>query len=166
MAPGTTDENLKTAFTGEAKAALRLKAYAEKADSEGFPHMARLFRAISAAEEVHALRQFRLLGAVKSTEENLAASFERENSVSENVYPEFIRSAEAEGREAAKTSFSHARDAEESHARLYKKAVDGMILDREIRYHVCTVCGYVAEDEAPERCPVCGVPRARFKAVV
>ena len=30
--------------------------------------------------------------------------------------------------------------------------------------YVCTVCGYVHEgDEAPEKCPQCGVPASKFK---
>ena len=165
MGETATERNLYKAFTGEAKASMRLKGYAEKADAEGFRQMARLFRAIAAAEEIHALKQLRLLKVIGSTEENLAASFEREKSVSENVYPEFIRTAEEEGNEAARVSFSHARDAEEYHAKLYKEAVDRMIADRDTVYHVCTICGFVAEGDAPAACPVCGVPASKFRLV-
>jgi rubrerythrin len=165
VSESNTEKNLYTAFVGEAKAALRLKGYAEKADKEGYPQMARLFRAISAAEEVHALRHLRLLDIIKSTEENLKASFESETSISENVYPEFIKTAEEEGNEAARMSFSNARDAEEVHGKLYKGAIDQMIRETETPYHVCSVCGYVVEGDAPDNCPVCGAPKKMFKKV-
>jgi len=165
MAADRTSENLKTAFVGEAKACLRLLGYAERAEEEGYTQMARLFRAISAAERVHALKHLRLLQIVKSTEENLRASFESETSVSENVYPEFIRVAEEEGRRDAVLDFSHARDAEGFHARLYKNAIDSMVAEREADYFVCQVCGYVAEKQAPDKCPVCNAPREKFLKV-
>ena len=160
-----TEENLYEAFVGEAKACLRLLGYAEKAEQEGYPQMARLFRAISAAEKVHALKHLRLLKVVKSTEENLKASFESETSVSENIYPEFIRVAEEEENQAARISFSHARDAEEFHAKLYKNAIDHMIEERETNYHVCQVCGYVVDGQPPDNCPICNAPRDKFAQV-
>ncbi len=160
-----TEDNLYTAFVGEAKASLRLKGYAEKADKEGYPQMARLFRAISAAEEVHSLKHLRLLKTVKSTEENLQASFESETSISEDIYPELIRIAIEEGNKAAEISFSHARDAEEFHGKLYKGAIDQMIRESETTYHVCKVCGYVVEGEAPDECPICNAAKNRFNQV-
>jgi len=69
-----TDENLYTAFVGEAKAAMRLLGFAEKADKEGYPQMAKLFRAIGAAERIHATKHLRLLKIIKSTEENLESN--------------------------------------------------------------------------------------------
>jgi rubrerythrin len=165
MSSARTMENLKTAFVGEAKACLRLLGYAEKADQEGYPQMAKLFRAISSGEKVHALKQLRLLGIIKSTEENLKASFESETTVSENIYPELIRVAEEEGNQAARVSFSQSRDAEEYHAKLYKNAIDHMIEERESDYFVCQVCGYVVDGQPPENCPVCNAPREKFEPV-
>ncbi|MBW1807465.1 MAG: rubrerythrin family protein [Deltaproteobacteria bacterium] len=162
MTASKSEENLKTAFIGESKACLRLLGYAEKAEQEGYSQMARLFRAISAAEKVHALKHLRLLKVIKSTEENLKTSFESEISVSENIYPGFIQVAEEEGNKAALISFSHARDAEEVHAKLYKNAIDHMIEERETSYHVCQVCGYVVDGQPPDNCPVCNAPRDKF----
>ena len=109
-----TRENVYTAFVGEAKAYFRLLAYAEKADEEQEPQIALLFRAIAEAERVHATRQLNLVKdlVVKDTDTNLEKSFQREKSVSENTYPEFIKDAEDEGEAVAALVFSHARDAE------------------------------------------------------
>ncbi len=157
-----TRENLHAAYTGEAKASVRLWAYAQKAEEEGLPQIARLFRAISAAERVHALRHMRLLGEIGDTEENLAKSFESEQTVSENYYGEFMKQAEADGNKAAFMSFSQARDAEQVHASLYKKAMAHMTVDEETSYFVCSICGYVADGQAPETCPICGAPASKF----
>lgn len=163
--PTQTEQNLKIAYVGEAKACLRLLAYAEKAEQEGYPQMAHLFRAISAAERVHALKNLRLMKAVETTEENLKKSFERETTVSENYYPAFIQVADEEGHKAARIAFSQARDAEGFHAKLYKNAIEHMLDERQTSYHVCTVCGYVADGQAPDLCPVCNAPRDKFEQV-
>jgi rubrerythrin len=157
-----TEDNLYKAFVGEATAALRLKGFAEKADREGYPQMARLFRAISAAEEIHALKHLRILRVIKSTQENLQESFESETRISEGIYPGFIKTAIEEGNRAAEISFSQARDAEEVHGKLYRSAIDHMLDERESDYYVCSVCGYVHVGEPTEDCPVCNVSPDRF----
>ncbi len=160
-----TEENLYAAFVGEAKASARLWGYALKAEQEGYPQMAKLFRAISQAERVHATRHLRLLKVIRSTEENLEAAFESETSVNENIYPSLIRQAEEDGNRAAVISFSNARDAEEAHASLYKKAIGHMVGEEDTVYNICAVCGYVVDGPAPDECPVCGAPKSKFFAV-
>jgi rubrerythrin len=162
-----THNNVYTAFVGEAKAYHRLMAFARKADEEGYTQIAKLFRAIAAAEGVHAERHLYLLGeaVVKSTEENLASSFERETTVNKVYYPQFIQEAEEEGEQQAALTFSQARDVEEGHAALYKRALNALLRDETHDYHVCQVCGYVAEQEAPDRCPICNARRELFRLV-
>jgi rubrerythrin len=163
----TTQENVYTAFVGEAKAYHRLLAFARKADSEGYEQVARLFRAVASAEGVHVERHLRLLGEayVKSTEENLQYSFEQETTVNQVYYPEFIRQAEEEGEPAAAVTFKQARDVEERHADLYKRALAAMLRDETHDYYVCQVCGYVAEREPLDQCPICNAKRDKFRLV-
>jgi len=160
-----TEKNLYDAFAGEAKASLRLLGYAEKADQEDYPAVAKLFRAIARAEQIHAIKHLRQLKIVASTEENLEAAFESENTVSENVYPAMIAQAEEDGNKAAVMGFSHARDAEEVHAKLYKKVIGHMVAEEEPTYNVCKVCGYVVDGEPPDKCPVCNAPAKAFVEV-
>ena len=126
-----TAENIHTAFIGEAKAYFRLLAYAQKAEEEQVPQIALLFRAIAEAEKVHATRHLNLVKniVVKDTDTNLEKSFQREKSISENEYPEFLKDAEEDGEAAAALAFSQARDAEGFHAKLYERAI----------YHVCRI---------------------------
>ncbi len=162
-----TQANLYESFVGEAKAYHRLLAFARQADKEDYPQVAKLFRAIAAAEGVHAERHLRLLGeaVVKSTEENLQFSFESETTVNEVYYPQFIGEAEAEGERAAALTFGQARDVEEGHAALYKRALSALLRDETHDYYVCQVCGYVAEREVPDQCPVCNAKREQFHLV-
>jgi rubrerythrin len=162
-----TKENVHKAFIGEAKAYFRLLAYAERANEEEVPQIALLFKAIAEAERVHATRHLNLVKdlVVKDTDTNLEKSFQREKSISENEYPDFLKIAEEEGEKAAATVFSHARDAEGYHAKLYERAIMNVIKDEVKEYHVCQVCGYVTDKRIPKKCPVCGAPPEKFKTV-
>ena len=162
-----TKKNIYTSFIGEAKAYFRLLAYAKKADEEEVPQIALLFRAIAEAERVHATRQLNLVKdmIVKDTDTNLEKSFQREKSISENEYPKFLKEAEDEGEKAAALVFSHARDAESFHAKLYERAIYNVIKDIVKAYHICQVCGYVTEKKLPDKCPICGVPKEKFKSI-
>ncbi len=162
-----TINNLYEAFVGESKAYFRLLAYAQRAEEEEFPEVAALFRAVAEAERIHATRNLELLEdvVVQDTETNLQVSFEREELASLVYYPQFIREAEEEGNRRAAISFSHARDVEETHASLYKRALQHMLAGATPDYHICEVCGYIAEGEPPERCPVCNASREKFKHV-
>ncbi|HNR50729.1 MAG: Rubrerythrin-2 [Deltaproteobacteria bacterium ADurb.BinA179] len=160
------DEKIRNAvyqaYTGESKASLRLKVFAEKAENEGYPQLAKLFRVISFSEELHGKRALRLLKEIKSTEENLAESFESETRVAGVAYDEFIKYAEAAGDKAASLYFSQSRDVEEIHAKLYKEAMDHVLEERQTTYYVCDICGYVSDGVLPEECPVCAAKKDRF----
>ena len=157
-------EAIHEAYAGEAKAALRLKAFAEKAEEEGYPQLARLFRVISFSEEIHGKRALRLLKAVGSTEENLAESFESEEKVAGVAYGEFVKIAEKADDRPSSLYFSQSKDVEDVHAKLYKEAMDNVLEERQTTYYVCTVCGYVSDGILPDQCPVCGVKKEKFEA--
>jgi rubrerythrin len=162
-----TKENVYTAFVGEAKAYFRLLAYAEKADEEDVPQIGLMFRAIAEAERVHATRHLNLLKdiQVKDTDTNLEKSFQREKSISENEYPEFLKDAEEDGEKAAAHVFSQARDAETFHAKLYERAIYHVIKGQIKAYHVCQVCGYVTDKKIPDKCPICSASKEKFKTI-
>jgi rubrerythrin len=163
------DERIRTAhhqvYEAEAKAAFRLRLYAARAEQDGFPQIAKLFRAISRSEEIHGERSLRMLEPVKDTQANLEASFESETKVAGVAYQQLLKLAHDVGDGAAATVFAQSRDVEETHAKLYKNALAHLTEERETTYYVCTVCGFVADGELPDTCPVCGVKRERFAAL-
>jgi len=153
---------LHQAYTGEAKAALRLKVFAEKAKEEGYPQVAKLFEVISFSEGLHGRRALRLLKEIKGTQENLRESFESETKVAGVAYDEFIRLAEKAGDGAASLFFSQSRDVEDTHGKLYKEAMAHLLQERETTYYVCEVCGHVVDGVLSEECPVCGAKKEQF----
>jgi len=159
-----TEKNLAYAFAAESKASVRNEAFARKADMEDYHQIARLFRAVSDAESVHARKYLLLMrGKVGSTEENLEKAFQSEIRANVEEYPKLIKDADDEGEKGTLRAFSQARDVESRHADLYKKAMNDMLADRQTDYYVCQICGYISEDEAPENCPICGAVIGRFK---
>lgn len=160
-----TEKNLKEAFAGESQANRKYLAFARKADEEGYPQVARLFRAAAEAETVHALNHLRELGEVKSTRENLEAAINGESYEFQNMYPKMIEEAAAEGKDSAVRSFHLANEVEKIHAGLYKKALETLGQNEEVDYYVCQVCGNTVEREAPETCPICGAPKKMFKKI-
>ena len=161
-----TEKNLAYAFAAESKASARNATFAKKADMEGYSQIARLFRAVSEAESVHARRYLMLMrGKIGSTQENLETAFQNEIKANVEEYPKLIEAAAADNHKAALKAFSLSRDVESQHADLYKKAINDMVAERETGYYVCQVCGYISEDEAPDKCPICGAIKEKFKSI-
>ena len=164
----STVENLNEAFAGESQANRKYLAFAKKAEEDGFPQVAKLFRAAADAETVHAHAHLRVLGGVKSTPENLEAAIEGEGFEFQEMYPKFLAEAGAEDNQPAVFSIKNALAVEEIHHGLYTKAAEavrnGSDLPEE-KIFVCQVCGNTVYGSPPEVCPICGAPRARFSEV-
>lgn len=161
-----TQENLMAAFAGESQANRKYLAFAQKAEKEGKDKIARLFRAVAEAETIHALKHLETAGKVGSTAENVRAALEGETYEFTQMYPGFIAQAEEEGQTAAARSFKYANAAEKEHAALYKKALEAVEAGGDLEagsFHLCPVCGYVALDHPPDKCPVCNAPGKSFK---
>ncbi|MDA8404215.1 MAG: rubrerythrin family protein [Desulfobacteraceae bacterium] len=160
-----TQKNLMDAFAGESQANRKYLAFAKKADQEGYPQVARLFRAAAAAETVHAHSHLAAANGINSTTDNLKEAIAGETHEFTSMYPEMIRQAEAEGNAKALRSFNFANEVEKIHAALYQKALNEMETKNDVTYYVCGVCGYTCENEAPETCPVCKSKKMAFSKV-
>jgi rubrerythrin len=161
-----TMENLAAAFAGESQAAHKYLAFARKADDEGLPQVARLFRAAAKAELVHALNHFKAMEAIKSTAENLETAIHGENYEVTSMYPPFVAEAEAAGEKRAQRTLKWAMEVEKYHESLYQDALNSLGQPQEeYEFYVCSSCGYTHPRSAPEKCPVCGAPAERFEQV-
>lgn len=159
-------EMLQEAFAGESQANRKYLAFAKKADEEGHPQAGRMFRAAAEAETVHAHNHLRAMKGIGSTDENLKAAVSGETHEFTHMYPEMIATAKAEGNKEAERSFNYANEVEKIHAALYQKLLNsGGKSSENYPYWVCPVCGYTAEKEHPERCPVCNAKGDRFVKV-
>ena len=158
-------EGLKEAFAGESQANRKYLAFAKKADQEGFPMAARLFRAAAAAETVHAHAHLKVLGGIKSTKENIKEAIEGESHEFQSMYPQMITDAKAEGNTEALRSFEFANAVEKIHAQLYQKMLDSLDKQTMVDVYICPVCGMTVEGEPPEKCPVCGALKKFFERI-
>ncbi|MEJ5329362.1 MAG: rubrerythrin family protein [Desulfobaccales bacterium] len=160
-----TTENLKAAFAGESQANRKYLAFAAKADQEGYPQIARLFRAAAEAETIHAHNHLRALKAIRSTKENLQEAIAGESHEFKHMYPQMIAEAQAEGEKEAERSFTFANEVEKVHAQLYEKALRTMEEKKLVDIYVCPVCGYTVEETVPENCPVCNAKGKTFRKI-
>ena len=161
MSENKTLDNLMAAFAGESQANRKYLAYAKKAEKDGKINVAKLFRAASDAETLHALKHFEVAGKIGSTADNLKDGIAGETHEYKDMYPDFVNEAEAAGNKAALMSFTFAMKAEEVHAKLYKEALENLDQTEEVFYYLCPVCGNI-EKSRPDKCSICGVQGDKF----
>lgn len=162
----STNDNIKEAFAGESQANRKYLAFSQKANKEGFEKVSRLFQAVAEAETIHALKHLQVMNGVDSTVENLKKAVEGEHHEFTEMYPAFIAEAEKEDNQTAVNAFHLANEAEQVHHGLYEKALQAVEQGKDYpadSFYLCPVCGYVHENEAPDRCPICGAPANVFK---
>ncbi len=160
-----TAQNLQDAFAGESQANRKYTAFAKKADADGFKQVAKLFRAAAEAETVHAHAHLRVMGGIKSTAENLQAAADGEAYEFKEMYPGFLAEAKAEGNQPAVKSFEYAMAAEEVHHGLYSQGLASVKGGKDLpeaAVYLCPFCGNVEIGSAPDKCPICGAPKAKF----
>ncbi|HKZ95205.1 MAG TPA: rubrerythrin family protein [Candidatus Bathyarchaeia archaeon] len=161
-----TEDNLKTAFAGESQAHMRYLIFAKRAEAEGFHNVARMFIAISYAEQVHASNHFNALGLLRGSTDNLQMAIEGETYEVNEMYPAFNAVAQLQEEKGAVQTINFALQAEKIHASMYEKAKQAVEMSKDIQLgsvYICDVCGYTVEGEAPDRCPVCGASGEKFK---
>jgi rubrerythrin len=160
-----TQANLKEAFAGESQANRKYTAFARKAEQDGFPVIARLFRAAAEAETIHALGHFAAMDGIGTTLDNLKAAFDGETYEYTTMYPPMIAQAAAE-KHRAQRMFGWASKAEAVHARLYTLAMEAVKSGKDLSataFYVCPVCGHVELDKPPASCPICGAKGEKFQ---
>lgn len=160
-----TESNLKAAFAGESQAHMKYKAFAEKAKQEGLPEVARLFRAISFAEQVHALNHLKQLQGIGTTVDNLGAAIEGESYENTEMYPSFNAVAKEQGEKGAMLSIHYALEAEKIHETMYGDAKQLVQAGQDrpaAPVYICPVCGFTVIGEPPAKCPVSQTPKEKF----
>ena len=160
-----TQANLEAAFAGESQAHMKYAIFADKAEKEGYPEVARLFRAVSSAERVHATNHLRTLGGIGDTVSNLTEAIGGESHENTEMYPAFDAVAQLQEEKGALRSIHYALEAEKIHESMYGEAKGfvetGKDIDAAVIF-VCPTCGYTVIGDPPDKCPVCGVKKEKF----
>ena len=160
-----TKANLEAAFAGESQAHMKYKIYADKAAEEGYPEVARLFRAISYAEQVHATNHFKQLQGIEDTASNLGAAIGGENYENTEMYPAFHAVAHEQNEKGAMLSIHYALEAEKIHEAMYGEAKSLVESGQDMAakpVYICPVCGYTVIGDPPAKCPVSQTPSEKF----
>lgn len=163
-----SQDNLQEAFSGESQANRKYLAFAIQAERDGYPGVARLFRAAAEAETVHALAHFRVMGGVGSTSDNLSNAIAGEDYEFKEMYPAFLKEAVAEGWKPAEFSIRNALAVEEVHSDLFNRALQAVKSGKDIppsQIYICPVCGNTVEGSVPDTCPVCHVSGEKYKLI-
>ena len=130
-----TEDNLKHAFAGESQANRRYLYFAQKADVEGYPEVAGLFKNVADGETGHAHGHLEFLAEVGdpatglpigSTEDNLKASIAGETYEYTEMYPGFAKTARDEGFAEIAEWFETLARAEKSHAGRFQAGLDSL----------------------------------------
>jgi len=161
-----TETNLQAAFAGESQAHMKYLNFADKAEKEGHPNVARLFQAASFSEQIHASNHLRALDGIQGTTANLEAALGGETFEVDQMYPAYNSVAELQAEQKALRSMSWALEAEKVHAKLYGAAKQSAEAGKDVAavdIWVCTSCGFTMEGVPPEACPVCKAPKAKFR---
>ncbi|MFA5124126.1 rubrerythrin family protein [Zavarzinia sp.] len=160
-----TAENLAAALAGESQASQKYLAFADVADAEGFPNVARLFRAVAYAESTHARNHLSVLGGIGTTADNLKAAWGGETFEIAEMYPAYDAVAKLQGNESAQTSISYALKAEVDHQGIYDSTLKGLEGKKDLgatAVRVCPICGHTVIGDAPDECPQCGTAGSHF----
>lgn len=173
---GTTLENLKAAIAGETGASAKYAAFAEAAEKQGYNQIARLFKATSAAEQVHIGLEYALVAEMEpgyekpvapacsgdQTDLNLITGAQGEIFETSDMYPAFIAKAQEEGNAKAVQVFTRAKLAESVHAERYLAAYNDLDAADDDAFYLCPICGYIHKGEDFEKCPICFCPKSSF----
>ena len=174
-----TAANLRSAFGGESMAHMRYTIWGQKAEQDGFKNTGRLFRAIAAAEKVHASNHFSVLGEVEggflgasmaeygygATVNNLQGGINGELFEVNEMYPAYLEVAQRQKEMDAARTFHYALATEKMHAHMFKQAKMAVKSGNDVDLgpvHVCEVCGWTTEGELPGKCPICDATQDEF----
>ena len=161
-----TESNLLAAFAGESQAHMKYNIFADRAERERRPNLARLFRAIAFAERVHATNHLRELGLIKGSAENLQVAADGESFEINEMYPAYHNVAELQEERGAIRSTTYALEAEKDHLALYQEAQKAVAQNQDVsagELWVCDVCGHTVVGDAPDVCPICKAKRDAYK---
>lgn len=165
---------LQKALTNEREAVAKYELFARKADEEGYPGAAALFRAQARAEQTHAERFLAVLRANEippppeqtfapsagTTGENLRAAAVAERTERDVDYREAIETCRKHGATEIANLIDQTRDSEVEHSNLCSTAARDLESMKNAKtFYVCGKCGYTTDVNLPF-CPACQVRQA------
>lgn len=159
------EDDFKMAFMHESQASMKYFSFAKMAEHEGLKKIAKLFWAAAKAELIHAHNHLRAMGLIKTSIDNIKVVLGEKAYTSEQMYQPMIEHAKAQGDNWSIKSFCYAYEAGRVIVRLFEKAINNIGEEKGGDYFICKVCGFVVENNIPEKCPICGSQKKVFKKI-
>lgn len=166
-----TENNLRSAISGEAQAALLYSFFEKKARKDGFEELGDIFHEISENEKAHAKIYYDLLKCIGTSDKNLVASAESELHEHSKMYPQFAKIAKDEGLSEIANTFEMVAKIEKEHEERFRLwhgyLVNNAVFSKGMESEwICKNCGHRQKgSEAPEICPTCKHPKAFFMTI-
>ena len=164
-----TEQNLRTAFSGESEARNKYTYFASVAKKEGYEQIAALFLKTADNEKEHAKLWFKALSGIGDTKANLVSAAEGENYEWTEMYAQFAKEAEEEGFKELAAQFKMVAAIEKAHEERYRALLNTVELQKVFEkadavIWECRNCGHlVISKKAPEVCPTCKHPKSYFE---
>ncbi len=165
-----TEQNLMTAFAGEAQAHTKYQYYQSQAKKDGYVQISKYFEETARNEKEHAKLWFKLLhDGIADTRVNLQDAADGENYEWTEMYADFAKVAKEEGFDKIAFLFEGVAAIEKNHEERYLALLNniesGKVFKREGEVvWQCDNCGHIhVGANAPKLCPVCDHPQAHFQ---
>ena len=129
--------------------------FAALAEKEGYPEIARVFRATAQAETVQAHAHLWVLERIRTTAESLGDAGWGGSQELQEISPVMMVAAEDQGSRKPPGCPGSANDQEKTHSAPYRKALKRLAELRKGDYYVCSECGHINARKRPEKCPHC-----------
>ncbi len=164
-----TEQNLRTAFSGESEARNKYTYFASVAKKEGYEQIAALFLKTADNEKEHAKLWFKALQGIGDTKANLESAAAGENYEWTEMYAQFAKEAEEEGFLELAAQFKMVAAIEKSHEERYRALLNNVEMQKVFEkadavIWECRNCGHlVIGKKAPEVCPTCKHAKSYFE---
>ena len=159
----TLDQEMALAFARMSKSSALNQLYAAKAKRDGNVLLSKLLYSISRSEKIHARRSLMYIRGkfVDPTEYLKHLLHDKYENVTVN-YPKISQLSFDSGKKKASEAFDQFSEVTKIHLKLLNEALKKSA-DESTTYYVCQICGYIAVDEIPLKCPVCNAIQEKFR---
>lgn len=159
------DFDVALVFADQCTSAARNTLHTARLRKKGRTTLASLLAAVSAAEDIQSRRiSMHMRGKIEDTAGHLSALRRKKYDDFAKVFPKLAARLAREGVAKTAEAFEQFGEVAKNHYDRISETADSP-QDQAITFFLCQVCGYIAVDFAPARCPVCGAIEARFRKV-
>jgi rubrerythrin len=157
-------KDLALAYAGLVAAAARNRLYAARLRKDARTPSADLLIAVAGSEEVQSRRiLMHLRGKISDPQIYISELAQNKFKAYSNQFPKISSLLRQAGQRTAAEAVEQFGEVAQNH---YDLLVAARETETQTDFYICQVCGYIAVDEPPLKCPVCGAVRSKFKPSV